>query len=124
MKLLDSRSILLAALCGASALVAHAGDVASAKAGMRERVAVIDKLKAAGSVGEANTGLLAARAEGEETAKVVAAENADRLVVFAELAKKTGGSAEDAGKIFAKQLAAASKAGVWVQRDDGAWYKK
>ena len=115
--------MILAAFC-ASALVAHAGDVASAKAGMRERVAAIDKLKAAGAVGEANTGLLAARAEGEETAKVVAAENADRLVVFAELAKKTGGTAEDAGKTFAKQLAAASKPGVWLQREDGGWYKK
>lgn len=124
MKLLDTRSFLLAAFCCASALVVQAGDIASAKAGMRDRVPVIDKLKAAGSVGEASTGLLAARAEGEATAKIVAAENADREVVFAELAKKAGGSAADAGKSFARQMAAASKAGVWVQREDGAWYKK
>jgi uncharacterized protein YdbL (DUF1318 family) len=123
MNLLASRPIFLAAFC-ATALVAQASDVASAKTGMRERVAVIDKLKAAGSVGEANTGLLAVRAPGEEAEKVVAAENADRTVVFGELAKKTGGSAEDAGRTFARQLAAASKPGVWVQREDGGWYKK
>ncbi len=123
MKLLDYRSMFLAAFC-VSALVAHAADLDSAKAGMRARVTVIDQLKAAGAVGEANTGLLAVRAPGEEAVKTVAVENADRTVVFAELAKRTGGNAEAAGKAFARQLAAASKAGVWLQREDGGWYKK
>ncbi len=123
MNFTSTRSLLLAALC-TTAVVAQAADIDAAKAGMRERVAVIDKLKAAGAVGEANTGLLSVRTPGEEAEKVVKAENADRQVVFAELAKKTGGTAEDAGKTFAKQLAAASKAGVWLQREDGGWYKK
>ena len=91
---------------------------------MRERVPAIDKLKAAGAVGEANTGLLAVRTPGEEADKVVAAENADRAVLFAELAKKANGTAESAGKEVARQLAKASKPGVWLQREDGGWYKK
>ena len=95
--------MFLAATFCVSALVAHAGDVASAKAGMRERVSVIDKLKASGAVGEANTGLLAVRDGGADAQPVVTAENADRAVVFEDLAKKNGGTAADAGKAFARQ---------------------
>lgn len=120
---LDSRSLLLAVFY-TSAVVAQAASIDQAKAGMRERVPAIDKLKEAGVVGEANTGLLAVRTPDAEAEKVVAAENADRAVLFAELAKKTGGTSESAGKEFARQLARASKPGVWVQREDGGWYKK
>jgi uncharacterized protein len=87
-------------------------------------VPVIDRLKAAEQVGEANTGLLAARAEGAEVVQVVAAENADRRIVFEETAKRTGSGADAVGKAFARQLAAASGPGVWLQREDGTWYRK
>lgn len=120
---ISSRSLLFAALC-TTAVVVHAGDAASAKAGMRDRVAVVDKLKAAGAVGEGNTGYLVARGGGADAEKIVAAENADRAVVFAELAAKSGGNPETAGRTFARQIAAASKTGVWLQREDGGWYKK
>lgn len=123
MKSLDSRFLFLAAFC-ASALVAQAGDLDAAKAGMRERVAVVDKLKTAGAVGEGNDGFLAKRNEDAGAADVVTAENADRAVVFAALAQKSGGTQEAAGKAFARQIAAASKPGVWLQREDGGWYKK
>ena len=119
----DSRLLLLSALC-ATAVVAQAASLDQAKAGMRERVPAIDKLKEAGVVGEANMGLLAVRVPGPEADKLAAAENADRVVLFVELAKKTGGTPESAGKEFARQLAKASKPGVWVQREDGGWYKK
>ncbi|MEO0054714.1 MAG: hypothetical protein RLZZ50_661 [Verrucomicrobiota bacterium] len=120
---IDSRFLLLASLC-TTAVVAHAGDVASAKAGMRERMAVVDKLKASGAVGEGNTGYLVARGGGADAETIVSAENADRMVIFKELAAKSGGSAEAAGRTFARQIAAASKPGVWLQREDGGWYKK
>ena len=123
MNILDSRFAVLGLLC-ASAVVAQADDTAAAKAGMRERVAVIDRLKEAGAVGEANTGLLAVRAPGAEAERVVAAENADRAVIFAELAKRGGGTPEAAGRLFARQMATASKPGVWLQRENGQWYKK
>ena len=87
----DSRFLLLAAFC-ATAIVAPAASLDQAKAGMRERVPAIDKLKEAGAIGEANTGLLAVRAPGAEAEKIVTAENADRAVIFAELAKKNGGT--------------------------------
>ena len=117
------RPFFFSALC-ATAVVATAASIDQAKAGMRERVPAIDKLKEAGAIGEANTGLLAVRTPGPEADKIVTTENADRAVLFAELAKKTGGTPESAGKEFARQLAKASKAGVWVQREDGGWYRK
>lgn len=123
MNILSSRGVLLVAF-GASALVAQAGDLASAKNGMRERVAVLDKFKSTGAIGEGNDGFVAKRGDGPDVADVVTAENADRAVVFAELAKKSGGTSEAAGKAFARQIATASKAGVWLQREDGGWYKK
>lgn len=119
----ESRSLLLATFC-ATAVIASAATLDQAKAGMRERVPVIDKLKQAGAVGEANTGFLAVRTPSEEAEKIVAAENADRVIFFAELAKSTGGTPESLGKETARQLAKASKPGVWVQREDGGWYKK
>jgi uncharacterized protein len=112
---------IVALSLGAAAIAA---DLASAKAGMRARVPVIDRLKAAEQIGEANTGLLAARASSDEITEVVTAENADRQVVFAETAKRTGSSAEAVGKTFARQIAAASGPGVWLQREDGTWYRK
>lgn len=120
---LRSAALIFAAL-GVGAVVAQADEVAAAKAGMRQRVAEIDVLKTAGEIGEANSGLLAQRGASAEAAKVVAAENADRSVVFADTAKKTGGTADAVGKAFARQIAAASKPGVWLQREDGGWYKK
>jgi uncharacterized protein YdbL (DUF1318 family) len=123
MQILDSRFCLLAAL-GATAVVAQASTLDEAKAGMRERLPAIDQLKADGALGEGSDGLLAVRTPGAEAKALAAAENADRAVLFAELAKRTGGTAESAGREFARQLARASKPGVWLQREDGAWYRK
>jgi uncharacterized protein YdbL (DUF1318 family) len=115
---------LIFAAAGLAVSVAHADPAAAAKAGMRQRVAAIDALKASGAVGEANTGLLAVRTPGPDAAQVVAVENADRAVIFGELAKRTGGTPADAGRTFARQIATASKPGVWLQREDGTWYRK
>jgi len=121
---ISRNACLIFAAAGVAVSVAYADPAAAAKAGMRQRVAAIDALKAAGAVGEANSGLLAVRAPGAEAEQMVSAENADRAVIFGELAKRTGGTSADAGKTFARQIAAASKPGVWLQREDGGWYKK
>lgn len=123
MSLLDSRSLCFAVLC-ASAVFVQAAPLDQAKAGMRERVAAVDRLKTAGALGEANNGLLFVREAGPEAEALAAAENADRAVLFAELARRNGGTPEAAAREFARQLARASKPGVWLQREDGAWYRK
>jgi len=54
----------------------------------------------------------------------MAGENKDRGEVYAALAKQAGGSADQVGRARAKQIAAGSAAGVWLQHEDGSWYKK
>lgn len=66
----------------------------------------------------------AGRAADAKAGEVMAAENGDRETVYAALAKQTGTSAEQVGRARAKQIAAASAAGVWLQREDGTWHKK
>ena len=109
-------------VCLVAPAVLPAATPAEAKAHMRERVPAIDKLKLAEAVGEDNRGFLAARKP--EADAVVAAENQDRAAVFADTAARAGSTADAVGKAFARQVAAASAAGVWLQREDGTWYKK
>lgn len=115
--------VLAAAFAGIISL--HAADAAGAKAGMRERVAAIDQLKIAEVVGENNRGFLELRKAGDAAGSTaVAAENQDRGVVFADTAARTGSTPDAVGRAFAKQIAAASARGVWIQREDGSWIKK
>jgi uncharacterized protein YdbL (DUF1318 family) len=118
-------SLFLAlATCLAVSPALFAADAAQAKAQMRERVASIDQLKLAEAVGETNRGFLEVRKPEGNAASVVEAENRDRAIVFAETAARTGSTADVVGRSFARQIAAASAPGVWLQRDDGTWYKK
>lgn len=123
----DSTRFLSALLVTAVVWVAPAlaADAGAAKARMRERVPVIDRLKVSEAVGENNQGFLEVRGGGGgDAASVVSAENTDRQAVFADTASRTGSSAEVVGRAFAKQIAAASASGVWIQRENGQWYKK
>ena len=103
---------------------ALADDVADAKQHIAARQSDVAALKQSGALGENNRGLLEVRAAGGNAASVAADENRDRGVLYAEVAKKTGVSADEVGRARAKQIAANSAAGVWLQHDDGSWYKK
>lgn len=117
---------LFVAIVGFAAVTClQAADAAGAKARMRGRVASIDQLKLAEVVGENNRGFLELRKAGDAAGSAaVAAENEDRAAVFADTAARTGSTADAVGRAFAKQIAAASARGVWVQREDGTWVKK
>ncbi len=91
---------------------------------MAQRLAQVDDLKARGAVGENNRGLLEVRDGGGNAATVVADENRDREAVYALIARETGSSADAVGRARAKQIAASSRGGVWVQDETGAWKKK
>lgn len=126
MKLPVLRLFLLgtALVLGGAILPARAQDLGPVKARMSQRLSQVDALKSKGAIGENNRGLLEMRGGGGDAGSVVSAENADREVVYAALAKQTGSSADQVGRARAKQIATASAAGVWLQREDGAWYKK
>ena len=104
-------------------VISRAEELGVVRVRMEQRLGKIDALKAGGALGENSRGFLEVRTAGEATA-VAAAENHDREIVYAELAKRTGASAESVGYARARQIAANSASGVWVQRESGEWYQK
>ena len=116
--------IVTALLAGVASLELRADDLGAVKTRMTQRLSKLDELKAKGLLGENNHGFVELRGHDTAAGDVMAGENRDRGEVYAALAKQTGGTAEQVGKARAKQLAASSAAGVWLQREDGTWYKK
>ncbi len=124
MKNLFVRLCWVLALGFVLAPLARAQDLGAIKQRMEARITALDALKTSGAVGETNQGLVEVRAAQGDAAAVVAAENADRLAVYEAIARKTGSSVAAVGGARAKQIAGGSKAGVWVQKEDGSWSKK
>ena len=114
---------VILALFGASAAL-HAEDLQAIRARMEKRLPQIDTLKTQGALGEDNRGFLSVRAAAGDASAVASAENADRTAVYAAIASKSGASPEAVGTARAKKIAAGSAPGVWLQREDGEWYKK
>jgi len=94
------------------------------KAQMLERKPTIDVLKDKGIVGEGNDGYLHFRQKSDKDNPVVNAENADRRKVNEAIAKKEGTTVDQVSKKVAVTIIANSKAGHWVQKEDGTWYQK
>jgi len=114
-------SLVLVVLLASSAC---AQNLESVKAGMLARKGTIDALKNQGAVGEGNDGYLHVRAASAEANKVVGAENGDRRVVYAAIAKNEGVPIEIVAKRRAIQIAGITAPGHWLQKEDGSWYKK
>jgi uncharacterized protein len=119
------RFVLLAVALALGSTVVQAQDLNTIRARMEQRQGSVDSLKERGVVGETNRGFLEARggASGDDQ-QVISAENADRRAVYAALAAQTGTDAETVGRARARQIAAHSKAGVWIQDAGGAWRQK
>ncbi len=119
------RLCLLIGLLSAGVVAARAAeDLGAVKARLAQRLGSLDQLKSSGAVGETNRGLVDLRAASPAAGDLVAAENRDRGIVYAAIAQQTGSTVETVGRARAKQIAAASAPGVWVQRESGEWYKK
>lgn len=124
MKTLFVRLLLVVGFFTASISSAHAEDLGAVKGRMSKRLSSIDSWKSHGAIGENNRGLVELRGANAEAGDVVAAENRDREAVYVALAQQTGSTAETVARARAKQIAAGSAAGVWLQRENGDWYKK
>jgi hypothetical protein len=124
MKTFFFRLLLIAGLFSATAVVTRAEDLGAVKARMAQRLSKLDQFKGQGAIGENNRGLVELRDASPAAGDVVAGENRDREIVYAAIAQQTGTAAETVGRARAKQIAAGSAAGVWLQRDNGEWYKK
>ena len=91
---------------------------------MKERLPVVNELKAKGLVGEDNQGLLQFVSDKTERKDVVAAENNDRMIIYKAIAKQQNVSASLVGKRRAIQIARKARAGEWLQDAKGNWYQK
>ncbi len=97
---------------------------ASIKEQMAARIPAINALKKEGAVGENNKGFLEFRGKNQPQKNIINAENSDRKKIYQAIGKKQGASATLVGQRRAKTIAAKSRAGHWLQRSDGSWYKK
>jgi uncharacterized protein YdbL (DUF1318 family) len=119
---MKTRLCILFAALGLLAVAAFAESAGDIRRRMEQRLPQIDALKAQEIVGENNRGFLEDRKAGG--GGTVAEENRDREAVYALIAKETGATPDAVGRARAKQIAANSKGGVWVQDESGAWKKK
>ncbi|MDP1580443.1 MAG: YdbL family protein [Candidatus Didemnitutus sp.] len=115
---------LCLAVCTLAVATAHANSSADIRRRMEQRLPQIDDLKAKGALGENNRGYLEVRQATGDAASVTSDENRDREAVYGMIAQQTGASADSVGRARAKQIAAQSISGVWVQRENGEWYRK
>jgi uncharacterized protein YdbL (DUF1318 family) len=113
---------LLSVLC--IGLLVRAEDVGAVKTRIEQRLPQVQALKGLGTVGENNRGFLEVRGGTGDVAAVVAAENQDRTIVYAEIAKRTNASADQVGRARALKIAQRSRPGEWVQDEGGNWKKK
>ena len=100
------------------------GDSLQVKDRMLKRLPQIDQMKLSGAIGENNSGYLEVRAAHPEAQALVGAENADRRAVYEAIAGQQGSSVEAVGRVRAQQIAEKAAAGVWLQDQKGAWYRK
>jgi uncharacterized protein len=109
-------------LLASTVLAETAGEI---RARMAQRLPALDGLKAQEVIGENNRGFVEVRGAGTAGAtKLVAEENRDRESVYGIIAKETGATPDSVGRARAKQIAANSRPGVWVQDESGRWVKK
>ena len=118
------RLLTLLALLGLFAGAARAESAADLKQRMAQRLPAIDELKAKLIVGENNRGYVEVRQAAPGADTMVSEENRDRQAVYAAIAEKTSATAEAVASARAKQIAANSRSGVWLQDEAGKWYKK
>jgi uncharacterized protein YdbL (DUF1318 family) len=103
-----------------------AQDLAKVQEQMKKRLPELAQLKTQKVVGETSAGFVAlAKAAADAKARqLVDAENADRKVVYASIAAKTGSDAARVGQQRGKEIAERSAPGMMLQREDGTWYEK
>ncbi|MBW2491444.1 MAG: YdbL family protein [Deltaproteobacteria bacterium] len=94
------------------------------KARMKERLPVINALKADGIIGENNGGYLEFIQNTKPKKNVLDAENQDRRQVYSAIAKQQGVSIDLVEKRRAKQIAERANPGQWIQDSSGKWFQK
>jgi len=92
---------------------------------MSERLPELDALRLSGHLGENNIGYLESRKElTPEQETLVSAENGDRKTIYSIIAIKTYSTSKKIGEHRARLISEHSIKGMWLQSEEGEWYKK
>ncbi len=119
------RLVFVAAAWASAALAPAAENLQSVRARMEQRLSALDQLKDRGVAGENNRGFLEARGQaGAAEQKLIGDENTDRRTVYADIAGRTGSSADAVGRARAQRLAELARRGHWIQDPNGSWRQK
>ena len=84
----------------------------------------LNALRASGAVGEGYDGLARVRKAGGGARSVVDAVNAKRRAIYAERAKEQGTTADQVGRVYARQILTKAPAGTWFLKESGEWGRK
>ncbi len=92
---------------------------------MKARLREVLEAKDSGQVGEGVDGYLHLReGGGASVLQLVDSENADRRLLFADLASKTGGKLEEVARQFSIGMTSKAKPGHWFKTSAGNWVQK
>ncbi len=81
-------------------------------------------LRASGAVGEGYDGLARVRKADGGAQSVVDAVNAKRRAIYAARAKEQGTTADQVGRVYARQILTKAPAGTWFLKESGKWVRK
>lgn len=81
----------------------------------------LDALRSAGAVGERYDGLAVARENTASTRQFVESVNAQRMNIYRDKAASQGVSADQVGRVYARQIRQSAPRGTWFLEDNGAW---
>ena len=84
----------------------------------------LNALRASGAVGEGYDGFARVRKAGGGARSVVDAVNAKRRAIYAERAKEQGTTADQVGRVYARQILTKAPAGTWFLKESGKWVRK
>ena len=84
----------------------------------------LNELRASGAVGEGYDGLARVRKAGGGAQSVVDAVNAKRRAIYAERAKEQGTTADQVGRVYARQILTKAPAGTWFLKESEEWVRK
>lgn len=119
--------IVLPVLLAVIAPAAFADRKADLKARFKARLAAIDNLKHAASLGEVFDGSLAAvkdKALADDARKLMTEENADRKELYGIIAAEEKTTADTVGKRNAARNYRVGRPGDWFKLESGEWKQK
>lgn len=92
---------------------------------IKERLPQIDAMKLQGVIGENNHGYVETRnTVSPEQRKLIAEENADRKKLYNIVARRAGVEIKEVEMNRSAQIRLRSPAGIWLQDEEGNWFKK